>query len=59
MVKAWTSTKSFLLKCRRVWYILKKPSKKEFAQVAKVSAIGIALLGVIGFIISMAMKSFL
>ena len=43
---------SFFLKCKRVWYILRKPSKKEFLQVAKVSAIGILLLGAAGFIIS-------
>lgn len=50
--------KSFLLKCRRVWYVLKKPSKKEFEQVTKVSAIGIAILGLIGFLISVLMGVF-
>ena len=44
--------KSFFLKCRRVWFVLKKPSKKEFEQVTKVSAIGVAILGLIGFLIS-------
>ena len=51
-------TKTFLLKCRRVWYVLKKPSKKEFEQVTKVSAIGIALLGFIGFLISLIVGIF-
>jgi len=50
--------KSFLLQCRRVWHALRKPSRQEFQSVAKISAIGIALLGVIGFIVSMLMKSF-
>lgn len=50
--------KSFLLKCRRVWHTLKKPTKQEFEQISKVSAIGIAILGLLGFIISMAMKAF-
>ena len=53
-----TKTKSFLIKCRRVWHTLKKPTKKEFEQIAKVSAIGIVILGLLGFIISMAMKVF-
>lgn len=57
-MKSFAKTKSFLIKCRRVWYTLKKPSRKEFEQVTKVSAIGIVILGVIGFLISMAMKLF-
>ena len=52
------TTKSFLLKCKRVWHVLKKPTKQEFEQVTKVSAIGIVLLGIIGLLISMAMKVF-
>ena len=50
--------KVFIKKCKRVWIALKKPSRKEFETIAKVSGIGIALLGVIGFIISMLMKAF-
>jgi protein transport protein SEC61 subunit gamma-like protein len=55
-VTEWT--KSFYIKCVRVWHILKKPSKKEFEMVAKVSAIGIAVIGLIGFLISIAMAIF-
>jgi len=51
-------TKSFLLKCRRVWQVLKKPSRKEFELIAKVSAIGIGILGLIGFLISLTMNIF-
>ena len=50
--------KSFIKKCKRVWHTLKKPTKKEFEQIAKISAIGIAILGLIGFLISMLMKAF-
>jgi len=57
-MKSFTKTKSFLIKCRRVWHTLKKPSKKEFEQITKVSAIGIAILGLIGFLISIIMKAF-
>jgi protein transport protein SEC61 subunit gamma-like protein len=51
-------TKSFLLKCRRVWQVLKKPTKKEFELTAKVSAIGIGILGLLGFLISLIMNVF-
>ena len=57
--KLATSTKSFFLKCKRVWHVLKKPTKKEFETIAKVSALGILALGVLGFIISMLMKIFI
>jgi len=49
------STISFYHKCVRVWYILRKPSAVEFKTVAKVSAIGIGLIGIIGFIITIIM----
>jgi len=42
--------KSFFIKCKRVWYSLRKPTRKEFEQIAKISAIGIGILGIIGFI---------
>ena len=48
--------KSFGQQCIRVWQLLKKPDKKEFTTIAKVSAIGLLLVGAIGFIIQMVMK---
>jgi len=39
--------------------VLKKPSKTEFEQVAKVSAVGILVIGAIGFLISITMKLFI
>ncbi len=48
--------KSFLMKCKRVWMALKKPSKKEFTTIAKVSGVGILILGLFGFLISGIMK---
>ena len=50
--------KAFIEKSKRVWLVLKKPSRKEFQSVAKVSAIGILLLGTLGFIISITIKLF-
>jgi len=34
---------------------MKKPDTKEFTTIAKVSAIGLILIGLIGFIISLLM----
>lgn len=43
--------KNFILNCIRVLRITKKPDKFEFASVVKVSSIGIAILGFIGFLV--------
>jgi len=59
MVNIVSGAKSFLLKCKRVWTVMKKPSRKEFEQVAKVSALGIVVIGAIGFLISVVMKAFI
>jgi protein transport protein SEC61 subunit gamma-like protein len=58
MKKVVIKSKSFFIKCKRVWHTLRKPSKKEFETTAKVSAIGIAILGIIGFIISLVLAMF-
>jgi protein translocase SEC61 complex gamma subunit len=41
----------------RVWRLLKKPSMSEFKTISKVSAIGILIIGAVGFAISVAMKT--
>ena len=55
-MKILTSIKSFVEKCKRVWMVLKKPTKAEFEQVAKVSAVGILVIGALGFLISIVMS---
>ncbi|MBT7102208.1 protein translocase SEC61 complex subunit gamma [archaeon] len=40
----------------RVWRLLKKPSMEEFRTISKVSAIGLLVIGAIGFAISIAIK---
>ena len=47
--------KSFTRQSLRVWRLLKKPDSQEFTTISKVSAIGLGLVGVIGFAISMLM----
>jgi len=53
-----TFTKSFVIKCRRVWHSLKKPTKEEYETIAKVSAIGVGILGLAGFAVSIIIKLF-
>ena len=48
--------KSFIKQMIRVWHLMKKPSKKEWTTIAKVSAIGLGLIGLIGFIVSIIMN---
>ena len=57
-MKIITPIKSFIIQCKRVWLALKKPTKEEFVKVAKVSAVGIIILGFIGFAVSLFMKIF-
>jgi len=50
--------KSFALKCTRVWHILRKPDKEEYIMVAKISALGILVIGLMGFLVSLIMNLF-
>ena len=50
--------KTFYEKSKRVWLVLKKPSRKEFEMVAKVSAIWVLILGILGFLVSIIIKIF-
>jgi protein translocase SEC61 complex gamma subunit len=40
----------------RLWRIMRKPSMEEFKLTAKVSAVGLLILGFIGFAISLIIK---
>jgi protein translocase SEC61 complex gamma subunit len=40
-------------RCIRILYISRKPTGAEFEKVAKVTSLGMALFGIIGFIISL------
>ena len=52
----FVSLRDFLVKCGRVWTVTKKPSGIEFKTVAKASAIGILVIGFVGFVVSMAIR---
>ncbi len=49
----WQRFKRFLNECNRVLKVTQKPNKAEFLTTVKVSAIGLAIIGMIGFILSM------
>lgn len=39
-------------RCIRILYISRKPTGAEFSQVAKVTALGMFIFGLVGFIVS-------
>lgn len=48
--------KSFVKQMGRVWLLMKKPSREEWTTIAKVSAIGLGIIGLIGFVIAIIME---
>ena len=48
-----TKIKEFISECKRVLRVARKPDKKEYWTVAKVSGIGILIIGLIGFLLHM------
>lgn len=45
--------KEFIMQCKRVFTVARKPDSQEVKQVSKVSALGLFIIGIIGFIISL------
>lgn len=43
--------RKFFSNCKRVLRIARKPDKSEYLQVAKITGLGIVLIGFIGFLI--------
>ncbi|MEM3374606.1 MAG: protein translocase SEC61 complex subunit gamma [Candidatus Woesearchaeota archaeon] len=43
--------KSFIIECKRVLTVTKKPTKEELQTIVKVSGLGILLLGLMGFLL--------
>ncbi len=53
-IKDWPSkTKVFIIECRRVLKITKKPDQFEFKTIVKVSGLGMLIIGMIGFLITL------
>ena len=49
-MQLWTKLKDFWVQCKRVMRITKKPTKQEYWTIVKVSGLGIAAIGFIGFV---------
>jgi len=58
MNKAIESLKSFIVKSKRVWMIMRKPTRKEIEMTSKISALGILVLGLFGFLVSIIISYF-
>ncbi|MEK6916447.1 MAG: protein translocase SEC61 complex subunit gamma [Nanoarchaeota archaeon] len=43
--------KSFIIECKRVLQVTKKPDGTEFMNIFKISGIGVLLIGAIGFLL--------
>ncbi|HLC86376.1 MAG TPA: protein translocase SEC61 complex subunit gamma [Candidatus Nanoarchaeia archaeon] len=50
---------SFIVECKRVWQVTKKPTKDELKVIVKVTGMGILIIGLLGFIINIAWQLFL
>ena len=48
--------RAFVSECKRVLTVTKKPTRAELSVIVKVSGIGIALIGLIGFVLHIANK---
>jgi protein transport protein SEC61 subunit gamma and related proteins len=46
-----SKTKRFITQCIRVLKITKKPNREEYRTLVKVSGLGIAVIGMIGFLL--------
>jgi protein transport protein SEC61 subunit gamma-like protein len=42
----------FIKLCQRVLHVSKKPGRDEFLNVAKITGVGVLIIGAIGFVIS-------
>ncbi len=54
----WTKIKRRLAEYKRVLRVTKKPSAIEFKTIVKVSGLGMAVIGIIGFLIQMTKQFF-
>jgi len=46
--------KSFFIECRRVLQVTKKPTMPEYKAIVKVTALGMLVIGLLGFLIATA-----
>lgn len=57
MIKdTWQRFRSFVVQSQRVWLVLRKPTADEFKSISKVAALGILVIGAVGFAIADIIK---
>ncbi len=54
----WVRLKSFVGECSRVLKVTRKPDMLEFKTIVKVSGLGMAIIGIIGFVVTMFKQIF-
>jgi len=57
-ITKWHKFKSYLKECARIVRITKKPTREEFKTIVKVSGLGILIIGLLGFVITMIKQVF-
>jgi protein transport protein SEC61 subunit gamma-like protein len=45
--------RKFLYECRRTLQVARKPDREEYFNISRVTGLGILLIGLLGFLISM------
>lgn len=53
MAEWWNKFVSFLIQTQRVMRVTRKPTAFEFKTILKITALGIAIIGAIGFALQM------
>ena len=56
MAEIFSKLQEFLVKCSRVWAVMKKPNKEELKITAQASGLGILLIGLMGFLIAIIVR---
>ena len=54
----WRKFKRFIVECRRVLRVTKKPNSVEFKTIVKVSGLGMGIIGLLGFVIQIVKQIF-
>jgi protein transport protein SEC61 subunit gamma-like protein len=47
----WQKVKGFMVECMRVLRVTKRPDRQEFRTIVKISGIGMAVIGFLGFLV--------
>ncbi len=48
--------KQFYSSCKRVLKITRKPNKQEFTDLVKITGLGLVIIGMLGFLITIAFQ---